>query len=178
MSSALTCVVYGTETGNTEEAARRITKHLENLGLGVDLHDIDSIDLHQLMPYEFLILGVPTWDYGGIQSDWEELEAALADLDLTGKVVALYGLGDQSNYAEFFVDAMGWLHEMLAESNATFVGAWPTLGYDFEASRAASDDKTYFVGLALDEDNQADLTEDRIEQWLDQVLEEYVALIS
>lgn len=178
MSDALTCVVYGTDTGNTEEAARKITKRLENLGLGVDMHDVEAIDISELTRYEFLILGIPTWDYGGIQGDWEELEQSLSGLDLTNKVVALYGLGDQDGYAEFFVDAMGWLREQLADSNASFVGAWPTDGYQFDASRAANADKTFFCGLALDEDGQADLTDARIEQWIDQILAEYVDLIS
>ncbi|MEM9200924.1 MAG: flavodoxin [Actinomycetota bacterium] len=176
--SNMTCVVYGTDTGNTEDVARRITAKLDNLGLGVDMHDIEKIDVSQILNYEFVILGIPTWDYGGIQGDWEELEETLSGLDLSNKVVALYGLGDQNGYSEFYVDAMGWLHERLQGSNATFIGSWPTDGYSFDASRAANADKSRFVGLALDEDGQSDLTDGRIDAWVDQLLAEYVEAIS
>ncbi|MEM9465627.1 MAG: flavodoxin [Actinomycetota bacterium] len=178
MSGNMTCVVYGTDTGNTQDVARRITERLDNLGLGVDMHDIEHIDVAQILDYEFVILGIPTWDYGGIQGDWEELEETLPQLDLSNKVIALYGLGDQNGYAEFYVDAMGWLYEKLQNSNASFVGSWPTDGYDFDASRAANADKTRFCGLALDEDGQSDLTDARIEAWIDQILSEYVEAIS
>ncbi|MEM7326657.1 MAG: flavodoxin [Actinomycetota bacterium] len=178
MSDALTCVIYGTDTGNTEEVARRITARLDDLGLGVDIRDVDSIDVNTLTQYEFLILGIPTWDYGGIQQDWEDLEDGLSQLDLSNKVVAMYGLGDQNGYSEWFVDAMGWLYERLQNSNANFVGRWPTEGYDFDASRAANEDKSLFCGLALDEDGQSDKTDERIEKWIDQILGEYIALIS
>ena len=126
----------------------------------------------------FLILGIPTWDFGGIQDDWDELEDRLGQLDLSGKVVALYGLGDQHGYADYYLDAMGWLHERLAQSNATFVGRWPTEGYDFSASRAVSADGETFCGLALDEDNQFDQTEERVVKWIDQILSEYIAASS
>ncbi|MEM7271924.1 MAG: flavodoxin [Actinomycetota bacterium] len=178
MSDSLTCVVYGTDTGNTEDVGRRIAERLDNLGLGVDVHDIEKIDVTKLMEYEFLILGIPTWDYGGIQDDWSELEQSLSQLDLSNKVVALYGLGDQNGYSEWFVDAMGWLHEKLQTSQASFIGQWPTDGYDFDASRAANADKTFFVGLALDEDGQSDKTDERIDRWIDQIMGEYIALIT
>ncbi|MEM7142495.1 MAG: flavodoxin [Actinomycetota bacterium] len=174
MSDAQTCVVFGTDTGNTEFVAERIMQRLDNLGLGVDMHDIEHIDVDRILEYEFVILGIPTWDFGGIQGDWEELEERLSAMDLSGKVVALYGLGDQNGYSEYFVDAMGWLHERLQGSNASFVGSWPTEGYDFDSSRAANADKTRFCGLALDEDNQWELTDARLDAWIDQILSEYV----
>ncbi len=177
MSDSQTCVIYGTDTGNTEDVARRIAERLDHLGLGVDMHDVDAFDIAKLQNYEFLILGIPTWDYGGIQADWEELEQNLSKVDLSGKVIALYGLGDQTGYADYYVDAMGWLREQLDESNASFVGSWSTAGYEFTASRAVNEDKTHFVGLALDEDGQSDKTDERIDQWIDQILSEYIQSI-
>ena len=178
MSNSLTCVVFGTDTGNTEEVGKKIAARLDDLGLGVDLADVSLIDLDQLLDYEFLILGIPTWDFGGIQDDWDELEDRLGQLDLSGKVVALYGLGDQHGYADYYLDAMGWLHERLAQSNATFVGRWPTEGYDFSASRAVSADGETFCGLALDDDNQFDQTDERVVKSIDQILSEYIAASS
>lgn len=51
------------------------------------------------------------------------------------------------------------------------MGYWPTDGYDFNDSKAVRNGK--FVGLAIDEDNQADLTESRVENWSTQVKSEF-----
>ena len=48
--------------------------------------------------YDVLILGIPTWDFGEIQEDWEAVWQQLDTLDLQGKIVALYGMGDQLGY--------------------------------------------------------------------------------
>jgi len=56
-------------------------------------------------------------------------------------------------------------------NGARLIGTWPNEGYKFTASEALLSDNT-FVGLALDEDNQDELTEQRIEKWVKQVKEE------
>ncbi|WP_417552186.1 flavodoxin FldB [Marinomonas fungiae] len=163
---------YGTDTSNTEMVGQKIQQQFAELGITVELHDVKDTDIETMLNYDFLILGIPTWDFGGIQSDWEDIGDALSALDLSGKTVALYGLGDQFGYGDFFVDAMGWLHEKLLNTGATFVGQWSTEGYDFEASRAANADKSEFIGLAIDEDQQFDLTDQRVEQWVIQLYAE------
>ena len=52
------------------------------------------------------------------------------------------------------------------------IGAWPTGGYDFEAS-AAEFVPGWFMGLAIDEDNQGEMTEQRIEEWVTQIMAEF-----
>lgn len=47
------------------------------------------------------------------------------------------------------------------------VGFTSTDGYNFEASRSVEGGK--FVGLVLDEDNQDDLTDSRIDTWIGEV---------
>ncbi len=163
---------YGTDTSNTEMVGQKIQQQFAELGITVELHDVKDTDIETMLNYDFLILGIPTWDFGGIQSDWEDIGDALSALDLSSKTVALYGLGDQFGYGDFFVDAMGWLHEKLLNTGATFVGQWSTEGYDFEASRAANADKSEFIGLAIDEDQQFDLTDQRVEQWVIQLYAE------
>lgn len=163
---------YGTDTSNTEMVGQKIQQQFAELGSTVELHDVKDTDIETMLNYDFLILGIPTWDFGGIQSDWEDIGDALSALDLSSKTVALYGLGDQFGYGDFFVDAMGWLHEKLLNTGATFVGQWSTEGYDFEASRAANADKSEFIGLAIDEDQQFDLTDQRVEQWVIQLYAE------
>ena len=83
------------------------------------------------------------------------------------------GLGDQEDYAEYYLDAMGDLHDVVVANGGTIIGYWPNEGYDFEESKALTEDRSFFVGLALDEDRQPELTEERIDQWLEQILEEW-----
>ncbi len=167
-----TGLFFGTDTGNTEDIADKICDQLANYGCVVDMHDVSNAQVTDMENYELLILGIPTWNYGGIQGEWEDVEENITSLNLSGKIVALYGLGDQFGYAEFFLDAMGWLNEHVLQAGATVIGHWPTEGYDFEESRAANADKSMFCGLAIDEDQQFELTDGRIQQWVEQLAQE------
>jgi flavodoxin len=97
------------------------------------------------------------------------LEAA----ELGGKKIALYGLGDQFGYGDFFIDAVGWLHEIIEPMQADIKGYWPVVGYDFTDSRAFSPCKTYFYGLAIDEDQQFEQSDERINAWVQQLFAEF-----
>ncbi|MGY0216626.1 flavodoxin [Endozoicomonadaceae bacterium StTr2] len=172
ISTLRTGLIFGTDTGNTEEMGGKISAVLATYGCEVSMHNIAEAVPEIFESYEFLILGIPTWDFGGIQSEWEDFEQQLQTLDLKGTTVALYGLGDQFGYADYFVDAMGWLNERILKTGARVIGAWSTEGYDFEASEAVNKDKTLFCGLALDEDQQFDLSDDRINAWVEQLVVE------
>ncbi len=95
----------------------------------------------------------------------------LEEIDFNGKLVALFGCGDQEDYAEYFCDALGTIRDIIEPRGATIVGHWPTAGYHFEASKGLADDD-HFVGLAIDEDRQPELTNERVEKWVKQVAEE------
>ena len=71
---------------------------------------------------------------------------------------------------------MGLLHDKLLAKGCQIVGYWPNEGYEFEASKALVDEGRYFVGLALDEVTQYDQTDERLNKWLPQVLEEIAQL--
>lgn len=172
MAQSSIALIYGTDTNNTEEVGHKIAKQWEDLGESVDIFNIKDIELSTLEQYPTLILGIPTWDFGGIQSDWEDIGDSLGELALENTTIALYGLGDQFGYGDYFIDAVGWLYEKLLPTNATFIGQWSTEGYEFEASRACVHDKSQFIGLAIDEDQQFELTDERIEQWVIQLYAE------
>ncbi|MFT2112206.1 flavodoxin [Marinomonas sp. 2405UD68-3] len=172
MSQTTIALIYGTDTNNTEEVGHKIAEQYAELGVNVELFNVKDIEVSLLEEYPMLIMGIPTWDFGGIQADWEDLGDSLSELSLQGKTIALYGLGDQFGYGDYFVDAMGWLYEKLLPTQATFIGQWSTEGYDFEASRACINTKEYFIGLAIDEDQQFELTDQRIEQWVIQLYAE------
>jgi flavodoxin I len=97
----------------------------------------------------------------------------MAEVDFSGKTVALFGLGDQFGYADYFLDAMGMLHDLVVQSGARVVGHWPTEGYEFVASKAEIPGAGEFVGLALDEDHQEHLTAERLVRWCAQILAEF-----
>ncbi|BAO00731.1 flavodoxin [Candidatus Pantoea carbekii] len=94
----------------------------------------------------------------------------LRKIDFNGKKIALFGCGDQEDYAEYFCDAMGIIHDIIKPS-ATLIGKWPTKGYYFESSKGLAD-KKHFFGLAIDEDRQPELTDARIEKWVQQLSRE------
>jgi len=171
---------YGSTTCYTEIAAEKIRDQL-NADLGADtvqLHNIKDEPLALAESYDILIFGLSTWDFGEIQEDWESKWDEIKGLDLTGKVVALFGMGDQVGYTDWFQDALGMLHDELLPLGCTRIGFWPNQGYEFAASKALTEDNDYFVGLALDEDTQYELSDQRIEQWCLQILDELNAQLA
>lgn len=166
---------YGSTTCYTEMAGEKIieafTQHIPDVK--VDFFDIKDAGLNNTAHYDYLIFGISTWDFGEIQEDWEAQWQDVAELDLDGKLVMLYGLGDQYGYAEWFQDALGMLHDVVVARGAAVVGYWPnTPDYEFEQSKALINDNKTFVGLALDDENQFELTEDRIKRWVLQLKSE------
>jgi flavodoxin I len=161
---------FGTQTGNTETIAEMIQKEFGGDDI-VELHDISGADPSDFADYACLIIGCPTWNVGELQADWEGFYDELDTIDFSGKKVAYFGPGDQIGYSDNFQDAMGILEEKISQQGGTTVGYWPIDGYDFNESRAVKNGK--FVGLALDEDNQSELTEERIKTWVAQLKNEF-----
>ncbi len=158
---------FGSDEGNTESVAYRIQQRFG--AEVVDVFDIADVTQLEFAEYDKIILGISTWDFGQIQSDWEEFWGDIEQVPFAGKTVALFGLGDQFGYGDFFLDAMGMLHDVVVNSGATIVGHWPTEGYEFDASKAQVPGENLFVGLALDEDQQPELTKGRLDEWCAQV---------
>ncbi len=161
---------YGTDTGNTERIAKQIKTLLEEHGNTVDMLEIYKKTKEDMAPYELLVLGMPTWYDGELQGDWEEFIPEMEQIDFTGKKVAFFGLGDQYGYASYFVDALQIFAEIVEKKGGTLIGLWPVEGYEHDYSKAQRGDK--FLGLALDVDNQEELSDDRINKWVGQVLAE------
>ncbi|MGY2575204.1 flavodoxin FldB [Vibrio sp. C8] len=162
---------YGSTTCYTEMAAEKMRAIIGDELL--DIHNVKETPLSLMSDYDLLILGISTWDFGEIQEDWNELWDQIDGVPLNGKSVALFGLGDQEGYGEWYLDAMGLLHDEIKKTGANIIGYWPVEGYTFEASKALTEDGTQFVGLALDEDSQYELSDERIATWIEQVLTEY-----
>lgn len=160
-----TGIFYGSTTGTTESVARLIA---DKLGVApADVHEVTQLDTALAESYDALILGTSTWGDGELQDDWYDGLKVLQGAHLSGKIVALFGCGDSESYSDTFCDAMGLLYEGLKDSGCTFVGAVDDSDYTYSASVAAADGK--FVGLALDDVNESDRTDDRVSAWVAQL---------
>jgi flavodoxin long chain len=165
---------YGSSTSQTEYVAYDLQETLNKIQAGlVTIHNIGEATADQINAYDYLIFGIPTWDIGELQEDWDFFWDNLEDVDFPGKKVAIFGLGDQYGYPDTFQDAVGILAEQVMAQGGQLVGFWSTEGYEFEASLALTEDEQSFMGLALDEDNQSDLTAQRVQEWSQQILTEF-----
>ena len=160
-----TGIFYGSSSGKTETVATQI--YIKLGSETASIRNVADTDLIEMMNYSHLIVGIPTWGIGELQDDWFMALPQLEELDLTGKTVAIFGLGDQESYPDTFVDAMGLLFDALEKTGCRMIGSWCTLGYNFEESKALRGND--FVGLVLDCENQDEMTEMRINDWLNEL---------
>ncbi|WP_422354829.1 flavodoxin [Roseivirga pacifica] len=170
MSTATIGLFYGSDTGATEYAAELIETAFEVAS--IEKHDVHKVSAADFASYDRIILGLSTWFDGDLQSDWEGFFDEFKTIDFTGKKVAIFGLGDQMGYGEFFIDGVGILGQEVVNNGGEVIGVWSTEGYDYDES-VAEFEPGWFMGLALDEDNQRDMTESRIAQWVAQLVEEF-----
>lgn len=164
-----TAIIYSFNTKKTGKVAERI-KEAFNDDM-VEMVNAEEISEALFMSFDQIIMGVPTWFDGELPNYWDEFVPALEDLDLSGKKVALYGLGDQKGYPENFVDGMGLMAKILEKSNATLVGFTSVEGYEFESSQAKRGDQ--FAGLAIDYENQGSMNKERIAAWVESLNKEF-----
>ncbi len=141
-------------------------------GDDVQLINVDEVKKEKFLEFDNLIVGVPTWFDGELPNYWDELLPALEEIDFSNKRVAIFGLGDQKGYTENFCDAIGIMATFLEERGALIVGKTAVEGYTFEGSKAVRDGQ--FVGLPLDQENQARLTNGRIEYWVGNLKKEFI----
>lgn len=131
----------------------------------------ETVTGDQILSFDNLIFGVPTWFDGELPNYWDEFVPELEDMALKGKRIAIFGNGDQKNYPENFVDGIGIMADLLEERGAKIMGYTSAEGYEFEGSRALRGDK--LVGLALDFENQPRQNKERIGKWAEQLKKEF-----
>jgi flavodoxin I len=161
-------IIYSFHTQKSKKVAEKIID-----AFGKD--SIEAINAEELTTEIFeknnhFILSAPTWFDGELPNYWDEFVPDLEDMDLKNKTFAVFGLGDQKGYPENFCDAIGILVEILENCGATIVGKTPAEGYTYESSKAQRGDQ--FVGLLLDQENQARLTQKRVDIWVAQLKKE------
>ena len=164
-----TALIYSFNTKNTASVAKEIK---EVFGASeIDEINAEEINGEKFLKYDRLILGVPTWFDGELPNYWDEFVPELENLNLKNKKIALFGMGDQIGYPENFVDGIGVLADIVELRGATILGETSTDGYKYESSKAVHDNK--FLGLAIDIENQSELTSKRIQKWVEQLKKEF-----
>lgn len=157
-----TIVIYGSSTGTCQSIAEKIASKLK-----VEAIDVQTLDAGVVDSYDNLIIGTSTWGAGELQDDWYDGLKLLQGANLSGKTIAIFGCGDCESYGDTFVSAMGELYNGLKGSGAAFIGRVPTASYNFSDSEAVVDGE--FVGLALDDVNEEDKTDERIDAWIESI---------
>ncbi|MBK7780207.1 MAG: flavodoxin FldA [Ardenticatenia bacterium] len=164
-------IFVGSTTGNSAGAAEAIQKEFnKKLPGATTVLNVKVASPSQMSAYDFVIIGCPTWNVGELQEDWAAQFSALDAVNFSGRKVAFFGCGDQVGYINNFQDAMGILGNKVVAMGAEVYGFWSYEGYDFALSEGIVDD--HFVGLALDDDNQSQKTQGRIEAWVKQLCAE------
>mmetsp|Transcript_4957 Transcript_4957/g.9455 ORF Transcript_4957/g.9455 Transcript_4957/m.9455 type:complete len:329 (+) Transcript_4957:96-1082(+) len=166
-------IFFGTSTGNTERVADLIFKEFGSDAEGP--FDIDSVQgsvAKKFAEYDALIVGTPTWNTGADTersgTGWDEIYyGEMQDLNVSGKTVAVFGLGDQISYSENYADASGELHDVFEKLGCKMIGYTSQEGYEHESSKAIRGDK--FCGLLCDEINQDEFTVERVQKWVAQL---------
>ena len=159
---------FSPEGGNVD----RVTHKLGDM-IGEDRVDIIAVraaDPADLDKYDRIILigstvGADHWDNEIIVDEWAGFFLSIEDISFKDKKVALVGLGNCVLYPEHFADGMAVLYERVKQKDARVFGFVDAAEYDFTDSEAVNDEGQ-FCGLAIDEDNEEELTAERLEKWI------------
>lgn len=160
---------YGSGTVKTSKLAKKIQAAFGESE--VELVAVETAWVDDFKSYQYIILGSSTWFDGELPDYWAELVPALEDMDMKGKKVAIFGLGDQVKYNENFADGVGLLAQLFESIGAEICGLTSPEGYRYTRSKAYRDGS--FLGLVIDVENQSGKTKDRIEAWVKQLKKEF-----
>ncbi len=163
-------IFYGPLGGAVNRVADKI-----KAAIGADKIEMVAVkhaSVADLEKYDKIIFGASTvgkdtWDSEFTSNDWAKFLPEIEKTDFAQKTIAVFGLGDHITYTHGFVDHLGVVGKKLMANGANLVGKVATDGYEFEDSKAVIDGK--FIGLALDEDFEPELTDERIAAWLKQI---------
>lgn len=162
-------IIYSFNTKKTGKIAAQIQEAFNSDS--IEMVNAEEITEELFGSFDRIIMGVATWFDGELPNYWDEFVPALEEMDLTGKKIALFGLGDQKGYPENFLDGVGIMAEILESQGATLVGFTSAEGYEFESSRALRNGR--FTGLAIDYENQGSMNKQRVAHWVEQLKDEF-----
>ena len=163
-------IIYGPVKGNTEKVALKVAKAIgEEI---VEVLPVKNITAEDIERFDKIIFGISTigkdtWDLDHKNTDWDDFLPQLRKMDLSGKTIAMFGLGDNITYATLFVNALEVLATEVMNNGAEIIGQVGTDEYEFEDSKAVIDGK--FIGLPINEDHESHLTNERVAKWVSDI---------
>ena len=163
-----TVIFYSPVGGNVNRVAEMLGEMIGNDR--VDVIPANAVEEGDLDKYNQIILagstvGTDHWNNETIVDEWPGFFRKAEGTGFENKKVALVGLGNSFLYPSHFADGMADLYENARKLNAEIFGEVETDGYDFTESESVNDDGL-FCGLAIDEDNEPELTAERLENWI------------
>jgi len=166
-------LLYASQTGNTETVAGYIAE-----AAGLEAEDVGDYGAEDLAEFDGIIVGCPTWNTGADEyrsgTAWDDLIDEIKDVDLSGKPVAVFGLGDSGSYGDNFCDGIEELNSTFAAAGAKMIGYVDSGNYSHSESK--SDQGGKFLGCPFDEDNESDQSEERAAAWVEQLKKEGMPL--
>ncbi len=164
-----TAIIYSFHTQKSKKVAEKV---IEAFGKDeIEVVNAEELNKEVIEKYDNFILSAPTWFDGELPNYWDEFIPDLEEMDLSKKTFAIFGLGDQKGYPENFCDAIGLLASILEGCGAKIVGSTSVEGYTFDSSKAQRGN--VFIGLPIDQENQARLTKDRVSKWVERLKGEF-----
>ncbi|MCE5204992.1 MAG: flavodoxin [Porphyromonadaceae bacterium] len=161
-------ILYGSSGGNAASVAKQVQ---DLFGGSADIYNVLEVSLEEIKNYSYYVIGTSTTGIGDLQDDWEGFLPSFARMDFTGKKVAIFALGDSASYSTSFAESMKVVFDEIHDK-VQIVGRVPDEGYTYDDSTAVIDG--LWVGLPIDEDNEYDLTQGRLEKWVETLKKEFV----
>ena len=163
-----TALLYSPEGGNVNSVTNKLGELIGNDK--VDIIPVKEVEKGDLYKYNQIILvgstvGADHWDNEIVVDEWLEFFTKIKEISFEKKKLAIVGLGNSVLYPSHFADGMAVLYERITKQNAKIVGFVDAKDYDFTDSEALNDDG-FFCGLPIDEDNESELTTERLEKWI------------
>ena len=163
-----TTIFFATSTGKTSDIADQLKELLPDAGL----QDVDEMSsARELEVPGSLICCIPTCNTGADEARsgtaWDQCIEEIPSMNFAGKTIAIVGLGDSASYGDYFCDAMEELYTAFSKAGANLIGKVPTDGYTFNESKSVLNGM--FCGLPIDEDNESDLSHERLSNWLSSI---------
>jgi flavodoxin I len=165
---------FGPEKGAVNRVADKVAQ-----AIGTDKVEmvlVKNATYKDLEKYDKIIFGISTvgkesWQSTYSNLDWAKFLPEIGKTRYEGKTLAIFGLGDHVTYAATFVDHIGLLARELIKNGAKLVGQVPAEDYEFDESEAVVDG--HFLGLPIDEDFEPELTDERVQNWIEQIRPEF-----
>jgi flavodoxin I len=163
-----TAIFYSPQGGNVNSVANKLGDMIGNDK--VDIIPVTEVEKEEVDRYNQIILvgstvGADHWENEIVPVEWPDFFMKISEISFEEKKVAIVGLGNSVLYPEHFADGMADLYERIIKLDAKVYGFVDAKDYDFTDSEAVNDDG-FFCGLAIDEDNEPELTPERIEKWI------------